>query len=299
MLRKIIFPLRLIEIILILLGYFLGGAIGQYLGFSIKYPIFWNGLILVYCLYFGSKFISRYLQLNSSALKSFSSAGGYSQKDFQENRNIGYVSLLAGITFLAIGIIPASSLFAGHYFNKVTVILFAMIIFFEGVNDFFPAQITEWGMTEFTKAFLFANCIPAIGFAFQGHTIHRLVYLLTFPLFFITFALFIVLSMPALQTSTIASRHSILPWAAPITLLRINNFLLLAGYLLLLMTTLFDVPWRLIWPSLMAFPICLVEIWQINQILAGHKPNIQVLELTATAVVIFTTYFMILAIWLN
>jgi hypothetical protein len=56
-------------------------------------------------------------------------------------------------------------------------------------------------------------------------------------------------------------------------------------------------PWSLTWPGLLALPIGLFEIIQINQISGGSKPRWTVLNFTASALIGLTVYFITLALW--
>jgi 1,4-dihydroxy-2-naphthoate octaprenyltransferase len=174
-----------------------------------------------------------------------------------------------------------------------------MGIFIIGMVEIFPSQTTQWGLEEFLKAFLYANIIPAFAFSLQVNVYHRLVFLLTFPLFFLYIAFFIIDNISSVYDSINESSGSLLKKIGSFAVLRLHNLSLLMGYLILLAGTFFELPWKLIWPALMTIPIGLIQIWQVNQILSGRKPNIQALVFTAVCIALFTAYFSILSLWLN
>jgi hypothetical protein len=299
MFRKISSLINPIEILLIVVSYFLGSAMSHYLGYSQKSLGLWNGLIIILSFTLGCRFLGDYFQKTSYLSSPDLLIGNEKKKDDKVIRNTRLISLLIGIAFLAVGIIPFFSLFLNHYFNRVNVIILALGFFVVCLIDFLTNLVSRWGMMEFFKSILYANIVPALAFTIQINTFHRIVFLLTFPLFFIFFALFIVRSLPSNHENQTESGQSLISRIGPITILRIHNFSLLLGYLLLLSGTFFDLPWRLIWPVLITFPIGLIQFWQVNQILLGRKLNLTVLEVTAIATTIFSVYLMMLNLWLN
>lgn len=299
MIKKILAPIKIIDLSLIFIGFFLGFAICHYLGFLLKWSGQWNGIIVILTLSLGGKYFGYYFH-NQSVF--FSSGRNHVEKskiEIKENRNVGYFCFLIGVTFFAISIIPSVFLIVNHFINKVNIIIFSLGIFIFCIVEFLPDQLSKWGMTEILNAFFYSNIIPALAFSLQIKSYHRLLFLLTFPLFFIFLSLFIIIGLPSVKNVSNKAGWSLLSKIGPIAILRLHNFTLLLGFLLLLSGTFFDLPWKLIWPVLITIPVGLVQIWQVNQILSGKKPNIPAVEFTASAIAIFCVYFMILALWLN
>lgn len=287
--RKILAAIKWIDLLFLLTANFLGLAISHYLGIESQWPGFWNGFLFFLFIFIGCKLIGKYIQVQTPS---------YTQESKKKQETI-FITLMSGIAFFAISIIPLVSLIISHMINPTNILFISLGIFIVGMVEVFPAQTTQWGLEEFLKAFLYANIIPAFAFSLQMNIYHRLVFLLTFPLFFLYLALFIVINISSVYDSNNMSSGSLLKKIGSFAVLRLHNLSLLMGYLILLAGTFFELPWKLIWPALMTIPTGLIQIWQVNQILSGRKPNVQALNFSAVCIVLFTAYFLILSLWLN
>ncbi len=287
--RYILAAIMSIDLLFLLTANILGLAINHYLGNESLWPGFWNGLLFFLFILIGCKLIGKYFQIQTS----------FYPKESKKKQETIFISLMSGVAFFAISIIPFISLIIKHLINPTSILFISMGIFIIGMVEIFPSQTSQWGLEEFLKAFLYANIIPAFAFSLQVKVYHRLVFLLTFPLFFLYLAFFIVNNISSVYDSKNKSSGSLIKKIGSFAVLRLHNLSLLMGYLILLAGTFFELPWKLIWPALMTIPIGLIQIWQVNQILSGRKPNIQALEFTAVSIALFTAYFSILSLWLN
>ena len=278
-----------IDLLFLLTANLLGLSISHYLGNESQWSGFWNGLLFFLCILIGAKLIGKYLQIQTPP---------YS-KEIKKKQETIFITLMSGVAFIAISIIPLVSLIINHFINPINILFISLGIFVIGMIEIFPSQTSQWGMEEFFKAFLHANIIPAFAFSLQVSLYHRLVFLLTFPLFFLYLAFFIVENISSIYDLKNESPGSLIKKIGSFAVLRLHNLSLLMGYLFLLAGTFFELPWKLIWPALMTIPIVLIQIWQVNQILSGRKPNMMVLKFTAASIALFTAYFSILSLWLN
>jgi hypothetical protein len=281
--------LKPINLFLLITGNFLGLAISDYLGYKTQWAGFWNGLLFFLFISIGCMFIRHYFQVQASSFPIES----------RKKQETVFITLMLGVAFFAISIIPIFSLVRDHIINPINILFISIGIIITGLVEILPSQTSQWGLEEFFKAFLYANIIPALAFSLQANIYHHLVFLSTFPLFFFFLSLFIVGNISSVYETPAESSGSLIRKIGSFPVLRMHNLSLLMGYLILLAGTFFELPWKLIWPALMTIPIGLIQIWQINQILNGKKPNMPALELTADSVAIFATYFTILALWLN
>lgn len=287
--RNILSTIKPIDLLFLLTANILGLAINHYLGNKSQWTGFWNGLLFFLLILIGCKLIGKYFQIRTRSYP----------KEINKKQETIFITLMSGVAFVAISIIPLVSLIINHFINPINILFISMGIFIIGMVEIFPSQTSQWGLEEFFRAFLYANTIPAFAFSLQVNLYHRLVFLLTFPLFFLYLAFFIVNNISLVYDSEYEPSGSLLKKIGSFTVLRLHNLCLLMGYLFLLAGTFFDLPWKLIWPALMTIPIGLIQIWQVNQILSGRKPNISALEFTAASIALFTAYFSILSLWLN
>lgn len=287
--RNILTAIKSIDLLFLLTANFLGLAINHYLGNKSQWSGFWNGLLFFLFILIGCKLIGKYFQIQTQS---------YPEESKKKQETI-FITLMSGVAFIAISIIPLVSLIINHLINPINILFISLGIFIIGMVEVFPSQTTHWGLEEFFKAFLYANIIPAFTLSMQMNVYHRLVFLLTFPLFFLYLAFFIVKNISSVYDSIDKSSGSLLKKIGSFAVLRLHNLSLLMGYFILLAGSFFELPWKLIWPALMTIPIGLIQIWQVNQILSGRKPNMLALEFTAVSIALFTTYFSVLSLWLN
>jgi 1,4-dihydroxy-2-naphthoate octaprenyltransferase len=192
--------------------------------------------------------------------------------------------------------IPLFQLIIAGVMKIQNLVLIVLTFFIISIVEIFPDQLSSAGLLEFMQAFYYANLIPSIAFSLQSNSFHRLLFLLTFPLLFLFLASFIVFSLSTINNKSETKDRSLISRIGPILSLRIHNMLMLLAYLTLLSGNLFDLPWKLIWPVLVTLPIGLIQIWNVNLILNGHKPNFALLNFIAIAIVGSATYFMMLSL---
>jgi 1,4-dihydroxy-2-naphthoate octaprenyltransferase len=299
MINKIFSILKPINTLFILLTYFLGIGIAHYLGFPQKLNPLWNGLILIVAFHTGSVFLGKYLNDFIFCYPQYYAKDKVHSNEFQEQKIFQTLVLLIGVACIAICMIPIFAFIVSGGFKITNLIIIVMAIFIICVIEMFPAQVSSAGLLEFLQAMVFANLIPSIAFSLQANTFHRLLFLLTFPLLFLFLALFIILGVPRVKNNLESKDQSIFSKIGPILTLKIHNLLILLAYLTLLLGSIFDLPWKLIWPTLVTLPIGMIQLWQINQILKGHKPAIHPLIFNAIGTTGLATYFMILSLFLN
>lgn len=299
MIKKVLSILKPINTLLILLTYFLGIGIAHYLGFPQKMNALWNGLILIVAFHTGSIFFGKYFDLYFSHNSHYSVEEQSYPLKFQQEKNLQILFLLIGVACLAVCVIPLFAFIFTDVLKISNLVLIVLAFFIISIVEIFPNQVSSAGLLEFLQALFFANLIPSIAFSLQSNSFHRLVFLLTFPLFFLFLASFIVFSLPKVKSNIETKGQSLISRIGPILSLRIHNLLILLAYLTLLSGSIFDLPWKLIWPVLVTLPIGLIQIRQVNQILNGHKPSFTPLIFIAIATVGFATYFMMLSLLLN
>jgi len=299
MINKVLSIFKPINTLLIILTYFLGIGIAHYLGFPQNVNTLWNGLILIIAFHTGSIFLGKYFDLYFSHNSHYSAEEKSYPFKFQQEKNLQILFLLIGVACLAVCMIPLFAFIFTDVLKIPNLVLIVLTFFIICIVEIFPNQVSSVGLLEFLQALYFANLIPSIAFSLQSNSFHRLLFLLTFPLFFLFLASFIVFSLPKVKNNIETKDQSLISRIGPILSLRIHNLLILLAYLTLLSGSILDLPWKLIWPVLVTLPIGLIQIWQVNQILKGYKPSFTPLIFIAIATAGFATYFMMLSLLLN
>jgi hypothetical protein len=77
----------------------------------------------------------------------------------------------------------------------------------------------------------------------------------------------------------------------------LHNLVILAAYLILGFAALFGLPLSIALPGFLTLPLGIFQIWMMNRIASGARPNWTALTFTAAALVGVTTYLLTFAFW--
>lgn len=178
----------------------------------------------------------------------------------------------------------------------VVLIVAFLMCFFSAVP---PLALFEKGYSEVIESILIANLVPAVGLGLQYGELHILLILLTLPLTLLYLALRITQSLEAFGRDSLRGRQTMLVrmgWQKGMTL---HNISIIGSYLLIAVFAWLRLPWSLTWPMLLSLPLAAFQIFQVQQIAAGAKPNWHLLILTASATFGITAYMIAVTLWIR
>jgi 1,4-dihydroxy-2-naphthoate octaprenyltransferase len=294
---------RLSRPLALLVGIFLyglGGGVANYLGNTINWTTFFIGLTCVL-----------FIQLSSYYLKAYYDAPQPEENDDPiENKpnsptgrsrgQLPRVMVLqsALITMTAGAALTVLLLASGSIQLPSFIFLgFALAIaFFYAVP---PVRLVYTGYGELANAILMADLVPSLAFLFQTGDVHRVLAMLTFPLTALYLAASLALGLRHYGADMRYGRQTLMVRMTWQRGMNLHNILILVGYLMFVSAALLGLPWSIIWPVLLTFPIGLFEIWQINQIARGGKPRWNLLALTAAGMIGLVIYFLNFVLWLQ
>lgn len=298
MLKRIIAIIDFRYLILVSLTYGLGISISHYLGNTIRWIPFLNGIlwligIVSSAFYFREYFRRRFIDGVRTKLII----------DNDENVPLQEINILKlyffiGITWLAVSLIPLTNLVIREGINALVLVIMILHMGLTYLITIFPDYLSKSGLLEFINAIMVANLVPAMAYTLQSNELHWLLLPLTFPLMFFFFALFIILNLRECERNEQAFFQSLINYLGIEKIAYLHNLLIVFGYLIMITGFLYQVQWKLIWPQLMTLPIGAIQIWQINQISKGGKNTISPLVINAIATAVLTTYFLLLTLWL-
>jgi 1,4-dihydroxy-2-naphthoate octaprenyltransferase len=162
-----------------------------------------------------------------------------------------------------------------------------------------PIQFVNSGYGELVLSLLLVNFTPALGFIIQGGDSIRLLTMVTFPLTGLHMAMLLVFSLASYASDMRLGRRTMLLRMGWQNGMLVHNILILSAYLLIMLAITFDLPWQVGIPALLTLPIGLLQIWTINRIAAGHKPQWNSLRLMAMAIFGITTYLITFSFWIR
>jgi len=275
------------------LTYNLGAGIARYLGETINWSTYWLGLACVTLLQISSYYLSQHFELveKSPYLSN--------PDDIHHVARKKLIFLQLASATLTIGSVITVLLFTNHFLTPVSLLLLGLMLILAIMYAVPPFRLVQRGYGELTITIIIANLSPALAFVFQTGDLHRLLALVTSPITFLTLATFLALSLQKYSRelrSNISTLLVRLGWQRGIQL---HHFFLALSYVIFISANLVDIPWQLVFPPLLTFPLALFQAWQINQIASGAKPRWKLLSYTSLSTLGLTIYFLSLSLWTN
>lgn len=281
------------------LTYILGAGVAKYLGFGIHENRFWAGLLVVILMLMASYALKAYYDRidADSPLRRM-------QKDLEDEEQKAVQRLprqsllLIAFTLLTTGAAFTVLLFADgaiHFASLIMLGITFLLAFFYGVP---PFRFVYNGYGELSEGIIFSGLIPALAYLLQTGDLHRLLPMLSFPLLAFYLAMRLAQSLEQYARDQRLGRRTLIIQIGWRRGMALHNILILSGYLLLVVAAAFGLPWALFWPAgVLTLPVGIFQIYQMNQISSGAKPDWRLLKLTAAATFGLTAYLLALTIW--
>ena len=160
-----------------------------------------------------------------------------------------------------------------------------------------PTQFGMTGYGDLINTLLLAILTPAFAYVLQAGELHRLLTMLSFPLSFLTLAVFLALSLEGYVEDLRTGRKNLMTQLGWQRGMQFHNILIFLAYLLFGVAAVLGLPWGLTWPAVLSLPVGVFQVWQMRQIDNGAKPHWSLLRWTAYGVVAMTVYLLSLALW--
>lgn len=179
----------------------------------------------------------------------------------------------------------------------IILVVLLLIIFSGLVYSVPPMRLSFTPYRELALSFIIVGLVPVLAFTIQGGGYHRLMAMVIFPLICIFLGLLLVTEFPDYSASVkylLPNLLIALGWQQSMTL---HNLLIAGGFLFFGLALLFGFPITIFLPLLAVFPIGILQIWTLNRIRLGIKPNWSLMLLLAYATFGLTTYFLAYGFW--
>lgn len=286
-------PLYLIGVAVI---YALGGGIAHYLGAIIRWDLYWLGQLWVSLLQLAVVYLAQYFdpladlaRLGRPVLAEETGERWLPRRTAMAAA-LTCLALLASFTAVLLtrfrlpaeGYLLMGLGFAGAFFYAVP-----------------PLRLKETGYGELALAVLAGLLAPAFAFVLQEGALHRLVAMSAFPLVALILAMCLAFELRSYLVDLRLGRRTLLVRLGWENGMLLHNLLVLAAFLLLVIARSLGYPWFAALAGLLAFPVGVFQIWQIQRIGAGNKPNWNLLTTGALSLVGLQAYLVALAFWTN
>ena len=162
-----------------------------------------------------------------------------------------------------------------------------------------PLNLKTSGYGEVTASLLLTMFVPALGFSLQTGTLHRLLPMTTTPLLALHFALMIALQVPAYASDMKYNRRRLmvrLGWASAMWL---HDIAIALAVLSTAIAFLYGLPPRVAAGALIALPLAVAQIWQMDRLRRGFPARWRPLTVGAMGLFGLMTYLLLIGYMLS
>lgn len=290
---------RPIHILSAMLLYLLGIGIAHYLSGSIDWTSFILGLIWIVFTMLGSQYLDEYFNLSgprddpNGKHTPFSGGSGA----IGAGRLPRQAALWAGLACLTITASMTVLLIQGLANTQAIGLILGLIFVGEFINAVPPFRLVSSGYGELIMSIIWAGFIPAMAFLTQGHDFHRLLIMVSFPLTLLHISMLLALEFPDYASDIKQGKRPILVRIGWQRGMLIHNILILGGFAILGMAFALGLPLSVAWPVVFVVPVGLFQIWMMNRIGDGARPNWNLLLLISVSTFGLTAYILAFAFW--
>ena len=281
------------------LNYFLGLGIANYLGVTLDWAVVTLGQLWVTSLQLATHYLNEYFDFphdakNKNRTPFTGGSGVLGQEEGKLRPQVALIAAYCALTVTALATFVLARL--GSVNPLVLTIMFIATLgaIFYSIP---PVRLSISGFGELTTSILLANLVPAFAFALQHGSLHRLLAMSTFPLTAFTLASMLNLEFPDYASDMKAEKRTLFVRLGWQNAIRVHHIFVACGYLLFIASWLAGLQLEIAILPLLTLPLALLQIWYMNRIADGLKPNWTALTLNALAITIANTYLLTYAFW--
>lgn len=281
------------------LFYFLGVGIARYLGHALDWNVVLTGQLWVSALQLGVHYLNEYFDypLDAGHNSRTPFTGGSGVLGDGVGQLPPHVALLGAGTALALVAAATSALARVGALGGTLAVLMALAFMGAVFYSAPPLRLATSGYGELTTAVILAGFVPALGFVLQSGGLHRLLAMSTFPLIALTLASMLSLELADYAQDLKTGKRTLMVRIGWEQALRMHHALVAGGYGLLLISV-----WAGLAPAigllpLLSLPLAGLQIWYMNRIAQGLKPNWTALTFNGMAFTFLSAYLLAQAFW--
>ena len=271
-----------------LLTYGLGAAIARYQGNPIDLRLYLLGQATITALQAMSHFQEEASRETGSQPRDGATAGS---KGTSPQRALhGAVACLALAAVFACLLLLQGGRSAASW---LLLVLVAVLSFFQSAS---PIRLSTSGYGEVIQSITIAGLVPAFAAALQGGGVTQFLVLTTAPVAALHFAMQMAVSLPEYEADSRSGRQTLIVRLGWRTGMRLHDAAIVLAIAAMILAGLAVLPDRAAWGTAIALPMALAEMWQLQRIRSGHRPNWPTLKLNAYAMTWLTAYLLLVGL---
>lgn len=281
------------------LFYLLGVGIARYLGIELDGALLLAGQVWVSAMQLCVHYLNEYFDHPQDAQHAnrtlFSGGSGALGPGADQLRP--QVALVAAGTALALVAAATHHIARSGQLNATVLLLMALIFFGAFFYSVPPVRLATSGYGELSTAIVLAALVPALGFTLQSGTMHRLLGLSTFPLVALTLASMLALEFADYAQDLRTGKLTLFVRAGWEPALRLHHALVAGGYALLVGAVAAGLPPAIGLLPLLSLPLAALQVWYMQRIAQGLKPNWLALTFNGMAFTFLSAYLLAQGFW--
>ncbi len=280
-----------------ILLYALGVGIVHYLGLPVHWNVYILGQIWGTMLQLGTQFLNEYFDApadNENDNRTWFTGGSGSLGEGKLPRP---VALWAGLACLAVSASFTALLVATTHLSSAAVVVMILIFIASISYAVPPIKLESSGYGELVTAIIVANLVPGFAFLLQVPDLQRVLAMATFPLTPMALAMLLAIDFPDYGNDIKFDKRNLLVRAGWQAGMMMHNVFIILSYLLLVVAIFTGLPFSIALPFFFTLPVGFYQIYQMNRIAAGAKPNWNLLIFTAIALFMVSSYLLTFSFW--
>ena len=290
---------RPLPILGVILTFSLGAGIARYLGASIDWSIYLLGQAWVSLLQLSMHYLGDYFAHPADIANTRRTPFSERSDAIGPGKLPRNLVLWAGVSCLSI----AASLTVLMLRTNVSgpaVFLMMFLIFVSMLSySIPPLRLASSAYGELLMSILVANLVPALAYLLQADEWSRLLPMTTFPLLLLHLAMLIAFEFPDYAADAKFEKTTILVRIGWQRGMKLHNFLLLGGFGLLGIAWALGLPYQIALPAVLMLLAGAFQIWAMNRIEEGGRPNWLFFTVVAAAIFGMTTYLLAYGFWMR
>jgi len=277
--------------------YALGAGIARYLGKPIDWGLYWLGQTWVTLVQLSAHYLNEYFDSAADADNEhrtpFSGGSGTIGKDKLRRET----ALYAAVICLALAAYFTLLIIRDAQINAALVLTLTFIFLGAFFYSTPPVRLAASGYGELTTSIIVSNLVPALAFLLQNNELHRLLAMATFPLTTLNLAMMLAFELPDYASDLKYLKQTLMVrigWQRGIIF---HNICILMSFVLFGLGALLGFPLPIVLPAFLTLALGIFQIWMVNRVADGAKPNWSALTITAVALYGVTAYLLTFTFW--
>jgi 1,4-dihydroxy-2-naphthoate octaprenyltransferase len=279
--------------------YGLGGAIADYLGKSLDPITYLLGQVIITFIQLMTQYLNEYYDsekdlTNTNRTPLTGGSGVLGPEGLPKNTALYAAAFSLALAATAIILLRAHT--TVPFVAWGILILGFLGAFFYNIP---PIRLITSGYGEITTSFLVAGLLPSFAYSLQTGQIHRFLIMSSTPLIALCFAMLIAFAFPDYATDLKLNKRTLLVRVDWKMGMRLHNIAIIFAAVSILVAFYLGLPRPVALGSLIALPLAIAQIWQMDRIRQGYPTRWRIFTYNALALFVLTAYLEMIGYLLN